>query len=226
MNLLVVGDNNHQAEFKAKFSSKHSITYKNCTDLAKEDLELPEVIFDFQISNKHKHGQMYAKYTQATLMVNSVKTTVADLVKHFAWNNEVIGFNGLPGMFDRPLLELAPDGTDQLKLAQLCQQLQTDYRIVSDKVGMVTPRVVCMIINEACYTVQEGTAVEEDIDLAMKLGTNYPAGPFEMLEAIGVNNVYELLEALYQATGETRYQVCPLLAKQYQQENSGLFDSN
>jgi 3-hydroxybutyryl-CoA dehydrogenase len=52
----------------------------------------------------------------------------------------------------------------------------------------------------------------------MKLGTNYPAGPFEMMKAIGVKYAYELLEALYQDTGELRYKVCPLLKKQYLKE--------
>ena len=63
---------------------------------------------------------------------------------------------------------------------------------------MVTPRIICMIINEAFYTVQEGTASKEDIDLGMKLGTAYPKGPFEWLEIIGIENVYSTLNALYE----------------------------
>lgn len=218
MNLLVVGNDDSLAEFSSKFGSKHSVTFKNYTNLNEQDLASKEVIFDFDISTDQSHGLVYKKSPYTVLMVNSVKTTVKDLVSYFNWENPVIGFNGLPGMFDRPLLELAVDQTEKKVVEQLCKQLDTDYRIVIDKVGMVTPRVLCMIINEACYTVQENTANRADIDLAMKLGTNYPAGPFEMLESIGVKNVYELLQALYQATGDSRYQVCPLLAEQYQQQ--------
>jgi len=87
--------------------------------------------------------------------------------------------------------------------------------IVEDRVGMVTPRVICMIINEAYYTTMEGTATKEDIDLAMKLGTNYPFGPFEWALNIGVENVFELLEALYEDTKDDRYRICPLLKKEY-----------
>jgi 3-hydroxybutyryl-CoA dehydrogenase len=151
-------------------------------------------------------------------MVNSVKTTVVELVKLFGWQHTVVGFNGLPGMFNRQLLELTTYRTGAESIESLCKQLGTGYRMVQDRVGMVTPRVVCMIINEAFYTVQEGTANANDIDLAMKLGTNYPAGPFEMMKAIGVKYAYELLEALYQDTGELRYKVCPLLKKQYLKE--------
>jgi len=80
---------------------------------------------------------------------------------------------------------------------------------------MITPRVVCMIINEAFYTVQEGTATEGDIDQAMKLGTNYPHGPFEWCDKIGLNDVYETLEALYQDTHDERYKICSLLKQRY-----------
>jgi 3-hydroxybutyryl-CoA dehydrogenase len=72
-----------------------------------------------------------------------------------------------------------------------------------------------MIINEAYYTVQEGTATRADIDLAMKLGTNYPYGPFEWCERIGLEHVYHLLEAVYDDTKDERYKIAPLLKKEY-----------
>ena len=97
----------------------------------------------------------------------------------------------------------------------LLNNLLTEYKIVEDRVGMVTPRIICMIINEAFYTVQEGTASKKDIDLGMKLGTNYPMGPFEWLDKIGIDQAYELLEALYEDTKEERYKICPALKKEY-----------
>ena len=72
-----------------------------------------------------------------------------------------------------------------------------------------------MIINEAFYTVQEGTASKEDIDQGMRLGTNYPFGPFEWAQKIGIADVYETLEAIYEDTKEERYKICPLLKKAY-----------
>ena len=55
----------------------------------------------------------------------------------------------------------------------------------------------------------------EDIDKAMKLGTNYPHGPFEWCERIGVKHVYEVLEAVYEDTKDERYMISPLLKKEY-----------
>ena len=104
---------------------------------------------------------------------------------------------------------------DKEKLQSVCEQLQTKHLLVDDRVGMVTPRVVFMIINEAYYTFHEGTASREDIDLGMKLGTNYPYGPFEWSKIIGLHNIYELLSAVYEDTKDERYKICPLLKKEY-----------
>ena len=104
---------------------------------------------------------------------------------------------------------------DEVALKEICAQLETEFLMVEDRIGLVTPRVVCMIINEAYYTVLEGTATREDVDLAMKLGSNYPFGPFEWSNRIGVKHVYELLEAVYEDTRDERYKICPLLKKEY-----------
>ena len=122
----------------------------------------------------------------------------------------------MPTFLNRPLLEVSlHKESDTTRLAELCKQLNTEFVQVDDRVGLVTPRVICMIINEAYYTVEEGTATREDIDLAMKLGTNYPYGPFEWAKKIGLRNVYEVLSAVYEDTKDERYKICPLLKEEY-----------
>ena len=74
-----------------------------------------------------------------------------------------------------------------------------------------------MIINEAYFTVQEGTATREDIDLGMRLGTAYPKGPFAWSQEIGLDHVYETLEAMYEDTKDERYKICPMLKTEYLQ---------
>ena len=82
---------------------------------------------------------------------------------------------------------------------------------MKDQVGMVTPRIICMIINEAYYAVEENVASRSDIDLAMKLGTNYPFGPFEWCDKIGIKNVHRLLKEVFANTNDERYKICSLL---------------
>jgi 3-hydroxybutyryl-CoA dehydrogenase len=49
----------------------------------------------------------------------------------------------------------------------------------------------------------------------MKLGTNYPLGPFEWAKKIGIENVYLVLDSVYKDTKDERYKICPLLKKEY-----------
>ena len=68
-----------------------------------------------------------------------------------------------------------------------------------------------VIINEAYLVMQEGTSNKEDIDTAMKLGTNYPFGPIEWSEKLGVELVYNILASMLNEFGEDRYRITPLL---------------
>jgi 3-hydroxybutyryl-CoA dehydrogenase len=74
---------------------------------------------------------------------------------------------------------------------------------VPDEIGFITPRVVSMIINEAFIALKEGVSTKGEIDTAMKLGTNYPYGPFEWAEKIGVEKIKSLLDKL--SMQEKRY---------------------
>ncbi len=60
---------------------------------------------------------------------------------------------------------------------------------MKDEPGFVSARIVSMIINEAYFTLEAGTSTKEEIDIAMKLGTGYPFGPFEWGEMIGLSRI-------------------------------------
>ncbi|MDP9250279.1 MAG: 3-hydroxyacyl-CoA dehydrogenase family protein, partial [Chloroflexota bacterium] len=72
-------------------------------------------------------------------------------------------------------------------------------------------RVLATIVNEAASAVAEGIAAPNAIDTAMRLGANYPAGPLEWGERIGLAHVVRLLEALHAEVPDGRYRVVPLL---------------
>ncbi len=216
MKILVVGNDVNINEFNLKFAS-HAVTYVNSLVKAKDAFASAEIIFDFLIEEAPEDFEAYSQ-SNKTVFLNSAKITLAELAYTCQKTGDatIIGFNGLPTLFNRNLLEVSLlDPGKKQELDAVMKDLGTGYSLVDDRVGMVTPRVICMIINEAYFTVQEGTASREDIDLAMKLGTNYPFGPFEWCERIGVNHVYELLEAVYEDTKDERYKICPLLKKEY-----------
>jgi 3-hydroxybutyryl-CoA dehydrogenase len=126
-----------------------------------------------------------------------------------------IGMNSLPTFINRPKLELSLlNASDKLKLDAAMQTLGLEYEIVADTLGLVSARVVAMIINEAAFVLGEGTADVEAVDNAMKLGTNYPLGPFEWCDKIGVGAVVTLLDGIHAEYGDGRYKVAPLLKRQ------------
>ncbi len=84
---------------------------------------------------------------------------------------------------------------------------------MQDLPGLWATRTICMLINEAADAVQQGVCDEQGADVAMKLGTNWPAGPFEWLAAIGVEHVVAVLDRLHAATRGERYRVSPLLQR-------------
>jgi 3-hydroxybutyryl-CoA dehydrogenase len=69
-----------------------------------------------------------------------------------------------------------------------------------------------MIINEAYFALGDGVSTKEEIDIAMRLGTNYPYGPFELVQKIGLNNIHGLLKKLKEQS--TRYNIAPALEKE------------
>ena len=76
---------------------------------------------------------------------------------------------------------------------------------IKDSPGFVAQRMCAMIANLGCYMAEVNLATPSDIDLAMKLGLNYPLGPLELAEDLGVENTLEILERLQEITGEDRY---------------------
>jgi 3-hydroxybutyryl-CoA dehydrogenase len=87
--------------------------------------------------------------------------------------------------------------------------------------GLVLGRIVCQLVNEAHFALQQGVARAEDIDTALKLGLNHPRGPFEWCEEIGATTVVATLDALHGELGEERYRVAASLRAKAAVESSG-----
>lgn len=115
----------------------------------------------------------------------------------------VVRINAWPGFLRYPLLEISSPFEDISPAEHLLESIQWPFNRVADQAGMITARVIAMIINEACMAVQQNVSSKEEIDIAMKLGTNYPYGPFEWAEKIGAQNIYSLLMRL--SASDPRY---------------------
>jgi 3-hydroxybutyryl-CoA dehydrogenase len=85
--------------------------------------------------------------------------------------------------------------------------------VVSDSPGYVAPRVVACIVNLACEMAQQGIASPADIDVAVRLGLGYPAGPFEWGDRLGARRLLEVLQGLHATFGDQRYRPSPWLVR-------------
>lgn len=125
------------------------------------------------------------------VIINSVIDTLAGL-------NLPANFyriNGWPGFLKRNVYEIA--GTANKEIESIFKAPDIKINFVNDEPGFISARVIAMIINEAYFALEDDVSSKAEIDTAMKLGTNYPFGPFEWASQIGLKNVWALLQKLY-----------------------------
>jgi 3-hydroxybutyryl-CoA dehydrogenase len=140
------------------------------------------------------------------VFINSVSVT---LQKMNAPGN-VYRINGWNGFIKRNSWEVAGVPTDEAEL--VLKAMKKNIIRVPDEPGFIAASIIAMIINEAYFAKAEKVSTEKEIDIAMKLGTNYPFGPFEWAAMIGVKNIYTLLKTL--STTDKRYYPSALLEKE------------
>ena len=97
-------------------------------------------------------------------------------------------------------------------LQAFCSAIHKTPVLAIDAPGFVVNRILCPMLNEAIFLVQEGVK-PEDIDTAMKLGTNQPMGPLTLADFVGLDTLLYILQVLHRELGEDKYRPCPLLIK-------------
>jgi 3-hydroxybutyryl-CoA dehydrogenase len=96
----------------------------------------------------------------------------------------------------------------------VCKAMGKEPMEAKDSPGFISNRILCPMINEAIYALQEGIGTPEAIDSVMKLGMNHPMGPLTLCDLIGLDVVLFVMEILQRDLGDDKYRPCPLL-RQY-----------
>ena len=153
----------------------------------------------------HEISAAFDSFTKPVI-VNSVIETRTDL----SLPPNVYRINGWPTFLNRSVWEIA--GVADEEIEAVFEMLNIKINFVKDEPGFISARVIAMIINEAYFALEDNVSSKTEIDIAMKLGTNYPFGPFEWAKQIGTGNVLALLQKLYLT--DSRYKPSQLLAKE------------
>ena len=153
----------------------------------------------------------------AVIITSCLGFTTTLMASWTAKPERIVGFATFYPFKDRKVIELTAgirtEETAIRSAEQLFKSIGKETVRVKDTPGLTFPRILSLIINEAARSLEEGVATAEEIDVAMRLGVNYPQGPLRWADQIGLDEVLAVLEGLQRETGDDRYRPAPLLKK-------------
>lgn len=172
---------------------------------------------NIDLGKKRKNLELLDKKLSRVVPIlsSSITVTVTEQATWMRNSERLVGISTLSSYLENELIGLATsvrtsDSTIS-RAKYFLWSLNREISVVQDRVGMVLPRIVCMLINEAASAVMENVAAPEEIDIATELGTNYPLGPIKWGNKIGFDQVVAVLDALQKDLGEDRYRAAPVL---------------
>jgi len=203
MTIAVLGDASTKSELQEKgFPRDVSVIWTD--SLSSLLMVEADCYFDLQFEMDKERTKRLTAAVGAPVFISAMNNTLEEI-----GDSRLIRLNAWPGFLNRTVTEYACSDTSHEQAERIFKRLGWKTIRVADIPGFVTPRIVASIINEAYFALGEKVSGEEQIDLAMKMGTNYPYGPFEWARKIGLMKVLALLQSMHKIN--KRYQIAPTL---------------
>ena len=178
-------------------------------EAATENIALKHKIFEQLVAVAHP---------DAILASNTSSISITDLASKTDRPERFMGMHFMNPVPVMKLVELirgmATSDETYAIVAETAERMgKTTVTSVKDMPGFIVNRVLMPYINEACQALYEGIASVEDIDQAMKLGTNVPMGPLTLADFIGLDTCLAIMRVLHEGFADSKYRPSPLLVK-------------
>jgi 3-hydroxybutyryl-CoA dehydrogenase len=185
---------------------------------AKEADYVIEAVFERAEIKLPIFGQLEEVCPKETILAsNTSGIPVSLLASATKRPDKVIGvhfMNPVPMMKGVEIVKTLLTSEETLKVSlDFVKSLGKETVVVKDSPGFVTNRIITLVINEAAKLLEENLASIEDIDKIERLSHNWPMGPFELADLVGIDVLVDLLEGVYQQTGWERYKPAPILKR-------------
>jgi len=187
-------------------------------DAAKDADYVIEAVFERAEIKLPIFGQLEEVCPRETILAsNTSGIPVSLLASATKRPGKVIGvhfMNPVPLMKGVEIVKTLLTSEETLKASlDFVKSLGKETVVVKDSPGFVTNRIITLVMNEAAKLLEENLASIEDIDKIERLSHNWPMGPFELADMVGIDVLVDLLEGVYQQTGWERYKPAPILKR-------------
>ncbi|NIS07397.1 MAG: 3-hydroxybutyryl-CoA dehydrogenase [Candidatus Dadabacteria bacterium] len=199
----------HQQILKRVTSSTNLDSLSNCDlviEAVSENIEIKKELFD----------NLNAIVKKDCIIASNTSTlSNTELAMFTSRPDKVIGihfFNPAPVMKLVEIIKSIATSKQTIKTAEeFILSLDKDPVVTKDRPGFIVNRILVPMLNEAVFALDEQMGTPEEIDKAMKLGTNHPMGPLELIDLIGLDVTLDIMDVLYSEFKDSKYRACPLL---------------
>ncbi|WBU59479.1 3-hydroxybutyryl-CoA dehydrogenase [Paracoccus albus] len=154
---------------------------------------------------------------ETILTSNTSSISITRLASRTDRPEKFMGFHFMNPVPIMQLVELirgiATDQETYDTLVEVVERIGKTSATAEDFPAFIVNRILMPMINEAVYTLYEGVGSVKSIDLSMKLGANWPMGPLELADFIGLDTCLAIMGVLHDGLADTKYRPCPLLVK-------------